>query len=72
MASQKKEGRKKMKMLQGHQRVVFRFLRSSYEKVDESEDFWQGVLQFGWEFIQQSRKKTIYQDILLIWQREEK
>lgn len=51
--------RKKMEMLQGHQRVMFRFLRSSYEKVDECRDFWLSVLQFGLEFIQQSRKSTL-------------
>lgn len=35
---------------------MFRFLRSSYEKV-ECRDFWQSMLQFSWEFIQQSGKR---------------
>lgn len=47
------------------------FLRSSYEKVVLA-DIWQGVLQFGWEFIPQSGKKAIYHDKLLIWQSREK
>lgn len=51
------EKKKQLKILQGHQRVMFRFLRSSYEKV-ECRDFWQSVLQFGWEFIQQLGKKV--------------
>lgn len=52
------EKKKNLKILQGHQRVMFRFLRSSYEKVEWSRDFWQSVLQFGWEFIQQLEKKV--------------
>lgn len=35
---------------------MFRFLRSFYKKM-ECRYFWQSVLQFGWEFIQQSGKK---------------
>lgn len=48
---------KKKKKLQGLQRVMFRFLRSSYEKMDVCRDFWRSVLQFGQEFIQQSEKR---------------
>lgn len=36
---------KKEKILQGHQRVMFRFLRSFYEKV-ECRHFWQSVFAF--------------------------
>lgn len=49
--------KKNLKVVQGHRGVMFRFFRSSYENV-EFEDFWQSVLQFGWELTQQLRQKV--------------
>lgn len=55
--------------LAGQRGVMFRLLRSSYEKV-EIENFWQSVLQFSRALTQHFGRKGIYQD--LQWKRRER